>query len=321
MVDTSRGGWGRAWNNAYLLLAAVALFWAGNSIVGRAVRETIPPFTLALGRWTGALIILSPFAWRHVRRDRTTLLRHGKATLLLGLSGVAAFNALLYSGLHYTTATNGLLIQSAMPPIILLLGYLLYGEPAGGRQVLAVILSMIGVVIIVARGRFETLARLHIGIGDALVLAAVIAWSLYTVLLRLRPPVHPLSFLAVTFAIGILAMLPLSAIEWASGARIAWGVGSLAALLYVAVFPSLVAYLLFNRSVGLIGAAPAGQVLNLTPVFGALLAMALLGEPVELFHFAGMILILAGIALFAFASPPRRISPTSAPRAAPPDPG
>jgi drug/metabolite transporter (DMT)-like permease len=222
--------------------------------------------------------------------------------------GIGAFNALLYSGLRYTTATNGLLIQSGMPPIILLLGYILYGETARWRQVVAVILSITGVVIIVARGSIDVLTHLRVGIGDALVFAAVITWSLYTVLLRLRPPVHPLSFLAVTFAIGIMAMTPLSAVEWASGARIAWGAGSLAALCYVAIFPSLVAYLLFNRSVELIGAALTGQLLNLTPLFGACLAMLLLGEPFEMYHLAGMILILAGIALFAHASRTGRIA-------------
>lgn len=299
----SSGGWARVWTNAYLLLTAVALFWAGNSIVGRAVRESMPPFTLALGRWAGALIILLPFAWSHVRRDRRTLLHHWKPILLLGMLGVAAFNALLYSGLHHTTAINGLLIQSAMPPIILLLGYVLYGEVPRWPQVVAVILSMIGVMIIVARGRMAMLAHLEVGIGDALVFGAVIAWAFYTVLLRLRPPVHSLSFLAVTFAIGVLAMLPLSAIEWASGARAKWEAGSLAALFYVAIFPSLVAYLLFNRSVELIGAAQAGQFVNLTPLFGTCLAMVLLGERPEMFHFAGMTLILAGIALFSYAAP------------------
>ncbi|MBV8399204.1 MAG: DMT family transporter [Acetobacteraceae bacterium] len=294
-----RRGWPRLWDNAYLLLAAVALFWAGNSIVGRGVKDSVPPFTLALARWTGALLILAPFAWNRVRHDRWTLLRRWKETLLLGLLGVGAFNALLYSGLHYTTATNGLLIQSAMPPIILFLAYLLFRETARPRQVIGVALSMCGVLLIVARGQLGRLAQLQIGIGDVLVFAAVIAWSFYTVLLRLRPLVHPLSFLAATFAIGIGAMLPLSILEWALGARIVWSIGSIAALFYVAIFPSLIAYLLFNRGVQLIGAGAAGQVLNLTPVFGACLAIALLGEPFETYHLIGMALILSGIALFA----------------------
>ena len=143
-IAQSKGGLERVWSNPYLLLAAVALFWAGNSIVGRAVRDAIPPFTLALGRWTGALLVLSPFASAHVRIDRDRLLRHWKQILLLGALGVGAFNALLYSGLHYTTATNGLLIQSALPPIILLLNYLLYREAAGWGQILAVMVSMTG---------------------------------------------------------------------------------------------------------------------------------------------------------------------------------
>jgi drug/metabolite transporter (DMT)-like permease len=307
-IEQSKGGLERAWSNPYLLLAAVALFWAGNSIVGRAVRDTIPPFTLALGRWVGALLVLLPFAWARVRIDRGRLLRHWKQTLLLGALGVGAFNALLYSGLHFTTATNGLLIQSAMPAVILLLNYLLYREAAGWGQVVAVMVSMTGVIVILARGTPETLARLQVGVGDALVFGAVLAWSLYTVLLRMRPPVHPLSFLAATFAIGALAMLPLSVLEWTQGSRPIWRAGSLAAFVYVAIFPSLIAYILFNRTVGLIGAAHAGQLINMTPLFGAGLAILLLGEKVGMFHLVGMGLIVAGIALFAYASPEGRIS-------------
>jgi drug/metabolite transporter (DMT)-like permease len=296
------GRWAGVWWNAYALLTLVALLWAGNSIVGRAVRDMVPPFTLALVRWGGALVLLLPFAWRSLIEDAKTLRRLWWQTLLLGLLGVGAFNALLYSGLHYTTATNALLIQAATPPLILLLSWLLFHEWSNRRQIFAAGLSLLGVVIIVARGEPAVLYGLHVGIGDWMIIAAVFAWSLYTVLLRWRPPVHPSSFVAATFMVGTIAMAPLAWIEARSGIRIVWSASSIGAFVYVMTLPSLVAYLLFNRGVALIGAGRAGQFINLMPLFGAALAVLLLGEPLATYHLVGMALILVGILAFARAS-------------------
>jgi drug/metabolite transporter (DMT)-like permease len=262
----------------------------------------VPPFTLALVRWGGALVLLLPFAWRSLIEDAKTLRRLWWQTLLLGLLGVGAFNALLYSGLHYTTATNALLIQAATPPLILLLSWLLFHEWSNRRQIFAAGLSLLGVVIIVARGEPAVLYGLHVGIGDWMIIAAVFAWSLYTVLLRWRPPVHPSSFVAATFMVGTIAMAPLAWIEARSGIRIVWSASSIGAFVYVMTLPSLVAYLLFNRGVALIGAGRAGQFINLMPLFGAALAVLLLGEPLATYHLVGMALILVGILAFARAS-------------------
>lgn len=289
----------RLWSTTYLLLTIVALLWAGNAIVGRAARASVPPFTLAFVRWAGALILLLPFVHRRLREDWPLLRRHWKATLLLGLIGVGAFNALLYSGLQFTSATNGVLIQALVPPFILLFGFLLFGERTGPVRIGAALISAIGVGIIVLGGDLAMLRSLSLGKGDGLVLLGVVAWSLYTLLLRRRPPVHPLSFLAATFLVGALAMLPFSLAEHRLGRSVHWDATAFAAFAYVATLPSLVAYLLYNRGVELIGAARAGQFLNLMPLFGAGLAVLLLGEPFRIHHLAGMALILLGILGFS----------------------
>jgi len=214
---------------------------------------------------------------------------------------VAMFNALLYTGVHFTTATNALLIQAAIPPLIILFAFLLFREKTGLRQLGAVALSLAGVLIVVSRGDIEVLLHFRIGLGEALVLAAVAVWALYTALLRLRPMVHPLSLLSVTFAIGVLLMAPAAAFEAWGGERVVWGAGALAAMAYVAVFPSVVAYLMFNRGVELIGAARAGQFINLMPLFGAVLAVLLLGEPLAAYHLIGGALIVAGVVAYALA--------------------
>jgi drug/metabolite transporter (DMT)-like permease len=283
-------------HRAYAMLGIVMLFWAGNSIIGRAIRDDIPPFTLALVRWAGALCIIGPFAARHVRADRAVLQRHWKTVLLLGLVGVASFNALLYSGLRYTTATNGLLLQAAIPALVLVFDRSLFRTRPSLWQVVGVGLSTLGVVLIVFRGDPQAILSLSFGKGDLLVLGAVVAWSLYTSLLRLRPPMHPSSFLAATFAIGAVAMLPLAGLEWRGIAAIRWRPEIFGAFAYVAVLPSVVAYRLYNAAVAKIGAARAGQTTSLMPLFGALLAAPLLHESLHGYHVAGMMLILGGIA-------------------------
>jgi drug/metabolite transporter (DMT)-like permease len=289
----------RAELRAYAMLALVMLFWSGNAIVGRAVRDDVLPFTLAFVRWLGALLLLAPFALRHLAADKALLRRHWRPILVLGLVGVSAFNALLYSGLRYTTATNGLLLQAAIPALVLVVEATAFRARVSAWQVVGVGLSTLGVGIVLFPDLASVLS-LHFGRGDALVLAAVVAWAIYTSLLRLRPAVHPLSFLAVTFAIAVVAMLPFAMLEWRHAPAIDWRPEIVGAFLYVALFPSLAAYFLFNAAVGMIGAAKAGQSITLMPVFGALLAASLLGEPLGPRHFAGMALILCGIGVSVF---------------------
>lgn len=292
------------WRSPYLLLTLVALFWAGNTIVGRAARDAVPPLTLACARWSLALLLVLGFAWPMLRRDAALLRRHWKMTVLLGVIGVGFYNSLLYTGLHYTTATNALLIGASQPTIILLLSALFFGDRAGPLQVAGVALAGAGVLAIVTRSDLAVLLDLRFNRGDALMLAAALSWALYSVLLRKRPPVHPLSLLACTFAVGVLVNLPLAIAEFASGARIADPWAAAGAIAYVGIFPSLLAYLLFNRAVELAGPALAAQVLNLLPLFGALLAALVLGERIGTHHIAGMVLILAGILLFSRQKPP-----------------
>lgn len=286
---------------AFLMLGLVMLLWAGNSIVGRAVRFDIPPLTLAFVRWTGALLVLAPFAIGPVRRDWPAIRRGWKPILALGLLGVAAFNALLYSGLRHTTATNALLLQAAIPALVVILDRVFFGTRASLWHGIGVALSTLGVIAIVFEGDPAAALRLHFGLGDALVLGGVAVWSLYTVLLRLRPGIAPISFVALTFAIGALAMAPLALVEWRMGEIVRWSPGVIAAFAYVALLPSLVAYFIYNTAVERVGAARAGQAITLMPLFGALLSAALLGEVLHPYHLAGMALILTGIVIGALA--------------------
>lgn len=283
-----------AHGRVYTMLVIVMLLWAGNSIVARAIHTEVPPFTLAFCRWAGALLLLMPFAGPKIVAERAVLLRHWRSILLLGVVGVASFNAFLYSGLRYTTATNGLLIQALIPALVLLFDLLLFRAHPRPLQVAGVLIAAVGVLVIVFRGDLMAFATLRFGLGDALVLCAVVAWSLYTALLRKRPPVNPLAFLALTFCVGVVGMLPFAIIEWQTQA-VVLNAGSLGGIAYVAVLPSVVAYFLYNKAVGEIGAGAAGQMVSLQPLFGALLSAPILREPLHSYHLAGMLLILLGI--------------------------
>lgn len=291
----ARGGVGALWSRAYVLLTLTALFWAGNSIVGRAARELVPPAALAFWRWTIALALLLPLAWPYLKRDGPALRARWPVVLTLGLLGIGSFNVLLYTGLQTTTALNSMLIQSAQPALILIVGALVMRDRTSPRQISGVVVSLAGVLAIIGRGDPAVLLALQLNKGDAIIGVAVMLWALYSVLLRRRPPVHPLSLLAASIIVGILFIAPVYMVELAGGRRIVPAAESALSIAYVSVFPSFLAYLFFNRGVELIGSAATGQFLNVMPLMGAGLAMLFLGEALHPFHVAGLVLIVAGI--------------------------
>lgn len=287
----------RLFDQPYLLLLLAVLFWSGNFVLGRAVRLEVPPVGLAFWRWAGGSLIIFGFAWPHLKRDWPVILRHWRIILLLSIVGVATFNTLVYTGLQYTTAINALLMQSTMPVMIVAMTYLFFQEVITRRQALGVGLSLIGVLAIIAQGDPQVLLSLSLNGGDLLIVIAVASYAAYSALLRRRPVLHPLSFVSITFMLGALALLPFYAWENLAGRVMALNQVTLLAVAYVAIFPSILAYLCFNRGVELLGANRAGLFFHLMPVFGSLMAMLFLGERFRLYHALGIGLILTGIVL------------------------
>jgi len=284
--------------NAYLLLVLAALFWSGNIVLARGVHAAIPPFTLAFVRWSIALLVLLPKGLPRLLADRPRwrpALPRIVPTALLGISG---YNSLVYFGVHGTSATNAVLLNSFIPILIVLFGALFYGLKAGRAQLLAIAISFAGVLTIVAHGELARLLALDISLGDLVVFSAMIVWALYTLRLRTLPGgLDPLGLLTLFVMIGLLPLAPLAGYEWLHGQRAALTTTNLLAFLYVGTLPSVVAYYCYNYGVARIGAARAGSFIHLMPAFGALLSLLLLGERLALFHFIGIGLILAGVAL------------------------
>lgn len=281
---------------AYGALAITMLFWSGNAIAGRAVRDDIGPFSLAFGRWLLAVVIMTPFVLPAILKNRREIAAHWRVILFMGLVGVAGFNGFLYSGLRFTTASNSLLLQALIPALVVLTGVLAFKDKVQWGQVMGVLISTLGVAYIVFRGDLGAVANLTLGKGDAFVLCGCVAWAIYTACLRLHPAIAPISFMYLTFCIGALAMGPLAYSE-IQAAPIHWNAQVIGALAYVGIFPSLCAYFLFNGAVARLGSSTAGQTISLMPVFGALLATQLLGEELNSYHLVGMGAILGGIIL------------------------
>lgn len=279
-----------------LLLCVAVLGWSGNFVVGRLVGGTIPPVGLAFARWCLAFLVLLPFGWRTLQHDLPELRRHALLIGVLSITGVAVFNTFVYIGLSMTTAVNGLLLQSAVPLLIVVFSAVLFRDRPSRAQLLGLVVSLVGVWVVVSRGDLLR-GRFVFGTGELWILAAVASYALYTTFLRLRPPVHPASLLLITFGFGALALAPFAMGEWMSGYRMPATAGALAAVLYVALIPSIVSFFCWNRGVELLGASHAGQFIHLMPVFGAILAFLVLDEKIYAFHLAGGAMIGAGIVI------------------------
>ena len=295
----------RAGASPYLLLTLTPLFWACNWILGRGLHNDIPPMAMTFYRWLFAVLILAPFAWPHLKREWPAVWRHRRVMLLLGLTGVGSHNALAYLGLNYTTATNGVILNSFIPIMIIGLTWIFLRQRLSTIQLVGVGVSLSGVLVILSRGEWSTFATLELNHGDLLVILSMLLWSIYTICLRWRPPgLHMLTFLFVIGCIGDAAVFPLYAWEMARGAHMSFTIVNIVALVSVALFSSVLAYIFWNRGVERVGASVAGLFVHLMPVFGTVLAWLFLGERLYAFHLLGISLILAGIYVTSRKAPP-----------------
>jgi drug/metabolite transporter (DMT)-like permease len=294
-MSANRTGAAGLMDRPYLLLSLTSLFWAINIVLGRYAAPDIPPLALAFLRWLGASFVILPFSWKALRTDWPVIRAHLPLMALLSATGIGGYNALAYWGLGYTEALNALLVQSTGPLLIALWGWGLWGDRLSLAQLFGILTSLTGVLVIIARGDFSHLAELRLNPGDILTFAALVLYGLYAALLRKRPAITQNSFLAATIIGGALLLLPLALIEFASGARINVTPSSLMVLAYVAVFPSLIAYMFFVRSVELIGPNRASPFFHLMPVFGSVIAILFLGEEPQIFHALGFALVLGGV--------------------------
>ncbi len=278
------------------MLMAAAVFWGAHWVVARGIVAHVTPVGMSFWRWAIALLLLLPFAWAPLRRDRVKLAAAWKTILFFGCTGTVLYNTVGYYGLRQSTATNALLFQSLTPGIIPLFAFLLFRERIGTLTALGLCVSFLGVLAIVFRLDAGALAALRFDTGDLWLLGNVGLWALYTACLRLAPrDVHPVSLFYAVMLAGMVTGLPAYALDAAAGGRVDWSGEVLIALLYLGAFPSVVCFLLWSKGVAAVGPAKAGSWLHVTPLAGIVMASLFLGERVETHHAAGFTLILAGV--------------------------
>jgi len=287
--------------SAFALLALSNLLWSGNWVIGRALREAFDPISLNFWRWLVAAVVMAPLAWGAVHRNFHVIRRNIGFYALLALTGVVAFQSLVYLGLESTTAINAVLINAAGPLFFVLCSWILEREKAGARQIGGMLISFLGIVIIVCQGDMARLAQLEFHRGDLWILLAMPLWGVYSVLLKRCPPeVRGIAFAFVIAAIGVAMLLPVYGLYPMKRPSAMPGGAEAAAILYVAIAASVIAFLCWNRGVAVVGANAAGFTLPLLPAFGTLLAIVLLGESFHAFHAAGFATILAGVGLATY---------------------
>jgi drug/metabolite transporter (DMT)-like permease len=294
---------------AYVLLPLASACWAGNHIVARAIAGHVPPASLTLVRWIVVCLLMGVLAWPHVRADWPKLRAKAGVLTFLALTGGTAFGTLQFVALQYTTALNMGVVGSVSPAFIVAASYLLFRDGLGPVQLLGVLVSLIGVLAIVSQLDVARLASLTLNGGDLIIIVNMMMWAVYCACLRLRPQVHPMTFLFAISGIAAVGNLPFAAWEYAAGLRLAADAMTAGAVAYASLFTSILAFLTWNRGVDLIGAPRAGAFLHTIPLFAALLATTLLGERIMLFHVVGFALILAGVSL---AARPARQRPEAA---------
>lgn len=281
--------------NAYVLLLLTMLMWGGNAVAGKMAVGHISPMVLTTFRWLGAVALMLAIGLPQLRRDWHVVRPRLLYLFLLGAAGFTLFNAAMYTALTFTTVINVSIEQAGMPMFIFIANFVLYRIGVSAGQVIGFSLSMVGVALTATHGNLLTLSEQQINSGDLLMLAAVLLYAGYTIALRYKPAIHWKSLMSVMAVAAALTSLPFMAWEVATDAAIwpdmrGWGI-----VLYTAIFPSVVSQLFYVRAVDLIGANRAGLFINLVPIFGTILSIAILGEDLEMYHIAALVMVLGGI--------------------------
>jgi drug/metabolite transporter (DMT)-like permease len=283
------------WSSPMLLLGLTALMWGGNSVAGRLAVGEISPMALVFWRWGIACIPLLIAARANLKSDIEVIRPRWRYIALAGILGFTAFNALFYLAAHRTSAVNMSILQGLIPGLVVIGAWSFFGIRLRPLQAVGVLITMAGVVVIAARGDAATLRTLDFNLGDLMMIVAALLYAAYILLLRQRPAVSSLGLFTAMAVVAFITSAPLLAIEVAQGAFFWPSAKGLAVLAYVALFPSLISQIFFIRGVQLIGPSRAGVFVNLVPIFGALLAVALLGEPFAFYHAAALCLVVAGL--------------------------
>jgi len=284
-----------AYGNAILLLMATTLLWGGNTVAGRLAAGEVSPMVVVFLRWIIVAGLLVPFLWPRIKSEWPVMRGSFLRMVLMAAFGFVGFNTLFYIAATETTAVNLGIIQGSMPILVLIGSVFAFGSNVRLLQVVGILATLLGVTLIAAQGSLDVLLSLAVNPGDGVMLVACVLYSGYTLALRNRPQVSGLVFFAVLSAISVFASLPGLAYEMATDTALWPDMKGWLIVLYIALGPSCLSQIFFMRGVELIGPARAGVFINLVPIFAAVLAVSILGEPFKWHHGLALLLVLGGI--------------------------
>ncbi len=282
----------------HFLLVVTSLIWAGNAVMGKYAVGHISPMVLTFSRWAFAFLVVILFAQKHIRADWPVIRKNMPYLLAMGAVGYTGFNILLYSALHYTTAFNVAIEQSAMPLMIFLGNLLLYRLRFGPAQIIGFCLTLIGVVLVITDGNPSLLLEQSLNRGDMMMFFAALFYSGYSIGLKNKPELHWLSLLVALFIGALISSAIAMSWEIYNGTAIfPTTTTGIAAVVYTGLFASVIAQACYIEGVSKLGANAAGIYFNLLPVFAAILAVLLLGESLGLHHAIALVMVIGGITL------------------------
>ena len=284
---------------AYIFLILATLFWSGNFIVGKvASLYEIPPFALNFYRWSFAWLILAPFTLKEIIQKKSYIFKNIKLILILGITSITVFNSIVYYSLNFTQVISGVLMISTIPVMIIFFSWLFKIEKTNIYQILGVIFSLLGVVVIVAKADLNKLVNLDFNKGDLWMVAAMFSWAMYSALLRKKKfELTQASLLEVIISAGLILLLPAYLIEMSLGFQMNINLPFILTLSYVVLFPGLASFICWIKGVTIIGPNRSGIFLHLMPIFSTVLAIIIFKEKFMIFHLLGAMFIIAGIFL------------------------
>ena len=284
---------------AYIFLIFATLFWSGNFIVGKAASlYEIPPFTLNFYRWTFAWLILAPFTLKEIFQKIEYILENLKLILILGITSITIFNSIVYYSLNFTQVINGVLMISTIPVMIIFFSWIFKIEKTNFYQILGVIFSLLGVMVIVTKADLDKLLNLNFNKGDLWMVVAMLSWAMYSALLRKKKfELSQISLLQTIISAGLILLLPAYLIEMSLGYRLNIHLPFILTLSYVVLFPGLASFFFWIKGISIIGSNRSGIFLHLMPIFSTIMAILIFKEKFMVFHFIGAVLIITGVFL------------------------